>query len=149
MLLKEKSYNTFSLIIVIHQSNWTPLIWAAHSGQTGIVRLLLAAGADVEVKDIVSIRMLMCTCMCVFPLLSYCIINEDNHYIILQDIYQEYDDVIINNDATIFVFVLTIKRFVLILFFLYLKTSITNISLFFFCLFLFFSYSPLYESPLA
>ena len=84
MLLKEKSYNTFSLIIVIHQSNWTPLIWAAHCGQTGIVRLLLAAGADVEVKDIVSLRMLMCTCVCVFSLLSYCIINEDNHYIILE-----------------------------------------------------------------
>ena len=47
----EKSYNTFSLIIVIYQDNWTPLIWAANGGQTGIVRLLLAAGADVEVKD--------------------------------------------------------------------------------------------------
>ena len=33
------------------------------------------------------------------------------------DIYQEYDDVIINNDATIFVFVLTINPFVLIFFF--------------------------------
>ena len=96
---------------MIRQSNWTPLIWAAHCGQTGIVRLLLAAGADVEVKDIVSLRMLMCTCVCVFSLLSYCIINEDNHYIILQDIYQEYDDVIINNDATIYVFVFDDKAF--------------------------------------
>ena len=69
---------------MIRQSNWTPLIWAAHCGQTGIVRLLLAAGADVELKDIVSIRMLMCKCVCVFPLLSHCIINEDNHYVILE-----------------------------------------------------------------
>ena len=99
---------------MIRQSNWTPLIWAAHCGQTGIVRLLLAAGADVELKDIVSIRMLMCKCVCVFPLLSYCIMKTT--ITLYYNIYQEYDDVIINNDATIFVFVLTINPFVLIFF---------------------------------
>ena len=110
-----KSYNTFSLNLIIHQNNWTPLIWAAYGGQSGIVRLLLAAGADVDVKDIVSTRMLMCIYANVFPLLSYCIMKTT--ITLYYHIYPEYDDVTINNDATIFVFVLTINPFVLIFFF--------------------------------
>jgi len=32
--------------------NWTPLMFAAAEGQTGVVRILLAAGADASAKDV-------------------------------------------------------------------------------------------------
>ena len=61
-----KSYNMFSLILIFHQSNWTPLIWAARRGHNAVVRLLLAAGVDVDAKNNVSKRILVCTCVFVF-----------------------------------------------------------------------------------
>lgn len=38
------------------QSGITPVMQASHSNHVDVVKLLLAAGADIEAKDVVSTR---------------------------------------------------------------------------------------------
>ena len=44
----------------IYQSLRTPLHKAAHEGHTDVMKVLLAAGANIEAKDGVSARVCMC-----------------------------------------------------------------------------------------
>ena len=46
-------------------------MWAAGSGSSDIVRVLLEAGAAFEAKDKVSKRIYICTCVCVCECVSY------------------------------------------------------------------------------
>ena len=65
---------------------------AADNGKADIVSLLLAAGADVDVKDIVSkrisiclVHMCVCVCVCVCVLYSsiaVCMISEKCRFIL-------------------------------------------------------------------
>ena len=43
----------------------TALIWAAIYGHSGVVKVLIDAGAAIEAKDNVSKRTSICTCVCV------------------------------------------------------------------------------------
>ena len=38
---------------------------AANNGHSGVVKVLIDAGADIEAKDDVSKRISICTCVCV------------------------------------------------------------------------------------
>ena len=43
----------------------TALMRAAQNGHSGVVRVLIEGGADIEAKDDVSKRISICTCVCV------------------------------------------------------------------------------------
>ena len=43
----------------------TALMLAANNGHSGVVKLLIDAGAAIEAKDNVSKRISICTCVCV------------------------------------------------------------------------------------
>ena len=56
----------------------TALMLAAESGHSDIVKVLLEAGAAIEVKTTVSKRISICTCPCVCVCVLYsCIIVYD------------------------------------------------------------------------
>ena len=62
---------------------------AAENGKADIVSFLLAAGADIEAKNIVSKRISiclahMCVCVCVLysSIISYCMISEKCRFIL-------------------------------------------------------------------
>ena len=40
-------------------------MYAARNGHSGVVRVLIDAGADIEAKSTVSKRISICTCVCV------------------------------------------------------------------------------------
>ena len=64
-------------MLYFHQYNKTALMLAASNGHSDTVKLLLAAGALIEAKDIVSKRISICTCVCVcvyYILASWCMI---------------------------------------------------------------------------
>ena len=46
-------------MIYIYQNRWTPLHKAAHEGYTDVMKVLLAAGANIEAMDGVSARVCM------------------------------------------------------------------------------------------
>ena len=55
----------------------TSLMLTASDGSSDTVKVLLAAGALIEAKDIVSKRISICTCVCVYVyyiLASWCMI---------------------------------------------------------------------------
>ena len=47
-----------------HQYGFTPLMYASMSGSTECIAALLAAGADLEAKNMVRGRVAWCHCMC-------------------------------------------------------------------------------------
>ena len=57
----------FPSLLYFHQNGWTLLIFTTSSGHSGVVKLLVGAGASTEVKDNESKRMFKCTygCVCV------------------------------------------------------------------------------------
>ena len=70
-----------------YQNGLTVLINAGGNNESDVIRYLIEAGADVNQKDGVSIRIpytAMCECMfCLSIIQSYCITCEYNHSIIL------------------------------------------------------------------
>ena len=49
----------------------TALMWAAHNGHSGVIKVLIDAGAAIEAKGNVSKRISTCTCVCVCVCVLY------------------------------------------------------------------------------
>ena len=54
----------------------TALMWAAHNGHSGVIKVLIDAGAAIEATDNVSKRIFICICVCVC--LFVCVISLHN-----------------------------------------------------------------------
>ena len=89
----------------------TSLILAASNGNSDTVKVLLAAGASIEAKDIVSKRISICTCVCII-LLHHSVWYVKSVVLFYSSIlllwYVGYDDFISMNNVFVFVLIIII-----------------------------------------
>ena len=82
IIFSSSSLFSFSSLILshsklyFHQDNRTALMFAASNGHSGVVKLLIDAGAAIEAKTPVSRRISICTCVCVCVCVCYILASQ-------------------------------------------------------------------------